>query len=70
MLFEDRVRELAGEVASVDGDAADAARERHLRLTKPPGSLGHLEELGVILSAMSGECPPPVPEQPAVVVAA
>ncbi len=70
MLLENRVVELAREVASVDKDAADVARERHLRLTKPPGSLGRLEELGGQLSGMSGQCPPPVPEQPAVVVAA
>ncbi len=58
----DRVRELAGEVTSVDGDAADTARERHLRLTKPPGSLGCLEELGALLSGMAGQCPAPVSE--------
>jgi nicotinate-nucleotide--dimethylbenzimidazole phosphoribosyltransferase len=47
-----------------------AARERHGRLTKPAGSLGVLEELGVRLSGMAGACPPPVPEVPAVVVCA
>ena len=36
------------------------------RLTKPPGSLGRLEALGIQLAAIAGVCPPPVPE-PAVV---
>lgn len=70
MSLEYRVRELAGEVVSVDGAATDVARERHLRLTKPAGSLGTLEELGARFSGMAHGCPPPVPERPAVVVAA
>ena len=70
MALEDRVRELAQEVEPADSSAAEAARERHRRLLKPPGSLGRLEELGVRLAAMAGECPPPVPESPAVVVCA
>ena len=70
MALEDRVRELAGEVQPPDGAAAVKARERHLTLTKPPGSLGRLEELSARLSGMSGEVPPPVPESPAVVICA
>jgi nicotinate-nucleotide--dimethylbenzimidazole phosphoribosyltransferase len=65
---EDRVRELAGEIPSPDESAAEEARRRHLGLAKPPGSLGRLEELGVRLAGMAGECPPPVPESAAVVV--
>jgi nicotinate-nucleotide--dimethylbenzimidazole phosphoribosyltransferase len=68
--LEDRVRELAEEVEPADPSAAEAARERHLSLLKPPGSLGRLEELGARLAAMAGECPPPVPQSPAVVVCA
>jgi nicotinate-nucleotide--dimethylbenzimidazole phosphoribosyltransferase len=70
MSLEDRVRELAGDVAPADVSAARAARERHAALAKPPGSLGRLEELGARLAEMAGECPPPVPEHPAVVVCA
>ena len=70
MTLEDRVRELAEEVEPSDASAAEAARERHLRLLKPPGSLGRLEELGARLAAIAGECPPPVPENPAVVICA
>jgi nicotinate-nucleotide--dimethylbenzimidazole phosphoribosyltransferase len=60
--------ELAAEIRPPDEAAAERARRRHLGLTKPPGSLGRLEALGVRLAGMAGECPPPVPESPAVVV--
>jgi nicotinate-nucleotide--dimethylbenzimidazole phosphoribosyltransferase len=70
MAFAERVRELAAEVEPSDASAVEVARERHRRLLKPPGSLGRLEDLGTRLSGMAGECPPPVPENPAVVVCA
>lgn len=70
MSVEDRARELTEEVEPADSAAVAEARERHLQLAKPPGSLGRLEELGARLAAMAGVCPPPVPESPAVVVAA
>jgi len=54
-------------VRPVDQQAAAAARARHERLTKPPGSLGQLESVGVGLAAIARSCPPPVPS-PAVVV--
>jgi nicotinate-nucleotide--dimethylbenzimidazole phosphoribosyltransferase len=68
--LEDRVTELAAEVEPAYATAAEAARELHRRLLKPPGSLGRLEDLGVRLAGMAGESPPPVPENPAVVVCA
>ncbi|MFN3602477.1 MAG: nicotinate-nucleotide--dimethylbenzimidazole phosphoribosyltransferase [Dietzia sp.] len=37
---------------------ADEARARQLVLTKPAGSLGRLEELGVWISSCQGTCPP------------
>lgn len=46
----------------------DAARERQSQLTKPPGSLGRLEELSIQLAGIAGRCPPPVPLRKAVVV--
>src|ERR671921_1770364 len=70
MALEDRVGELAGEVQPLDEGAVIRARERHLALTKPPESLGKLEEIGVRLAGMSGKIPPPVPESPAVVICA
>ena len=49
-------------------EAMAAARELHGRLTKPAGSLGRLEDLGVQLAGIAGECPPPVPSPAAVAV--
>lgn len=43
-----------------DPGAEVAARRRLDRLTKPPGSLGRLEELAVRLAAISGHFPPPL----------
>jgi nicotinate-nucleotide--dimethylbenzimidazole phosphoribosyltransferase len=68
--FEDRVGELALEIGPADASTVEAARERHRRLLKPPGSLGRLEDLGSRLAGMAGECPPPIPENPAVVICA
>jgi nicotinate-nucleotide--dimethylbenzimidazole phosphoribosyltransferase len=68
--LEDRVRELAEEIQPADASAREAARELHRRLLKPPGSLGRLEDLGARLAGMAGQCPPPVPENPAVVICA
>src|SRR5919112_2287592 len=70
MALEDRVGELAGEVQPLDEGAVIRARERHLALTKPPGSLGRLEEIGARLAGMARKVPPPVPESPAVVICA
>ncbi len=55
--------EACAAVVPVDAEAAATARARHDQLTKPPGSLGRLEDLGVQLAAISGEVPPPVPRQ-------
>ncbi len=55
-------------VGPLDEHARRAACERHDQLTKPPGSLGELENLGAHLAAITGTCPPPVPQAPAVAV--
>jgi nicotinate-nucleotide--dimethylbenzimidazole phosphoribosyltransferase len=51
----------ARHVIPIDSEAASEARSRHDRLTKPPGALGRLEDLGVQLSAVARRCPPPIP---------
>ncbi len=53
-------------VAPLDAAAHAAARARQDQLTKPPGSLGRLEDLGAQLAGIAGSCPPPVPTRPAV----
>ena len=53
-------------IRPADAEAVSAARTRQQQLTKPPGSLGVLEDLSVQLAGIAGECPPPLPE-PAVV---
>jgi len=55
-------------VAPVDVGAASTAAELQDRLTKPRGSLGRLEEIGIRLCAIAGVCPPPVPEPVTVAV--
>jgi nicotinate-nucleotide--dimethylbenzimidazole phosphoribosyltransferase len=55
-------------VRPADGAALAAARERHARLTKPPGSLGVLEDVGVQLAGLAGVCPPPLPSPATVAV--
>lgn len=60
--------EAAARVAPVDADARAAALARHAQLTKPAGSLGGLEAIGVALAAITGRCPPPIPTRPAVAV--
>lgn len=45
-------------VVGPDPEAERAARSRQQTLTKPPGSLGRLEELSVWVAACQGVCPP------------
>lgn len=70
MSLEDRVRELAADVPPPDAGAAAEAHGRHAALAKPPGSLGRLEKLGARLAGIAEKSPPPVPENPAVIVCA
>jgi nicotinate-nucleotide--dimethylbenzimidazole phosphoribosyltransferase len=55
-------------VAPLDQRAVAGATERHLSLTKPPGSLGRLEALGIQLAGISGQVVPPVPRPATVAV--
>jgi nicotinate-nucleotide--dimethylbenzimidazole phosphoribosyltransferase len=55
-------------VAPLDEEVAASARAHQDKLTKPAGSLGRLEDLGVQLAAIAGQCPPPLPEPVAVAV--
>jgi nicotinate-nucleotide--dimethylbenzimidazole phosphoribosyltransferase len=55
-------------IGPADAAAMAAARDLQNRLTKPPGSLGVLEDLPVRLAGLAGRCPPPMPEPATVVV--
>ena len=55
-------------ITSVDCDAANAALTLQGQLTKPPGSLGRIEALGVQLAGIAAVCPPPVPEPATIAV--
>src|SRR5262245_41313543 len=65
---EHELRVLCERVPPPDGAAAEAARARLDRLTKPPGSLGALEDLLVRLAAITGQVCPAF-QRPAVLVA-
>jgi nicotinate-nucleotide--dimethylbenzimidazole phosphoribosyltransferase len=55
-------------VRGLDEAAVAAARDRQGRMTKPPGSLGVLEQVAEQLAGLAGECPPPLPEPAALAV--
>ena len=53
------VADLAASLPQADAKAAEAAAvARQNSLTKPPGSLGRLEELAVFMASWRGHCPP------------
>jgi nicotinate-nucleotide--dimethylbenzimidazole phosphoribosyltransferase len=60
--------EAAARVVPLDQAAADEAEALQDRLTKPRGALGRLEDLGIRLAAIAGQCPPPQPAPVAVAV--
>ncbi len=58
----------AAAVGELHEGAGRAAAEHHDRLTKPRGSLGRVEAIGVRLAAITGASPPPIPAPAAVAV--
>jgi len=62
------VDDVRAAIRPLDSAAMAAARERLDRMTKPPGSLGALEEVSVRLAGLAGCCPPPMPEPAAVAI--
>jgi nicotinate-nucleotide--dimethylbenzimidazole phosphoribosyltransferase len=53
----------ARDLPAFDEGAAAAARAHQTQLTKPPGSLGRLEDLGVFFAGARGRFPADVPER-------
>ena len=64
----DALADVTAAIRPLDPEAVAAARERQARMTKPPGSLGVLEDVSASLAGLAGECPPPVPEPAAVAI--
>ena len=54
----DDIRHLVATVPGPDAAAAEAVRARDATLTKPPGSLGRLEDLAAWVAAWQGRSPP------------
>ena len=76
MLQEDKIRE--GErslsatleaIATLDEEAAERARKHSDQLTKPPGSLGKLEDIAAQLAGMTGELWPDLSKRAVIVMA-
>jgi nicotinate-nucleotide--dimethylbenzimidazole phosphoribosyltransferase len=57
-------------IPKIDSSLEAAAWKRQDSLTKPPRSLGRLEEIGVRLAAISGKINPPVARKAVIVMAA
>lgn len=68
--MERQLRERIAQIRPADEDAAAAARRHSDRLTKPPGSLGKLEELAARLAGMTGKLWPDVSRRAVLVMAA
>src|SRR5215471_14163906 len=64
------LEEICQAIKPVDARWLTAARLRHLNLTKPPGSLGHLEEIGVRMAAIAETVTPSVQKKRIYVTAA
>ena len=56
------------DIPPLDGRAGAAARRRQDLLTKPPGSLGRLEDLSIWVASCQGDCPPKQFERARIVV--
>ena len=64
----DLLRETIAAIRPADPVALAEARDRQARLTKPPGSLGALEDVSIRLAGLAGACPPPLPSPATVAV--
>ena len=66
----ERVFEVAASITPLDVGAMEQARSRQLQLTKPPGSLGRLEEIAVQMAGITRQPLPAVKRKAVIVMAA
>jgi nicotinate-nucleotide--dimethylbenzimidazole phosphoribosyltransferase len=64
------IRQTIASIHGPDVAAMNWARRRHEQLTKPPGSLGRLEELAIRIVGITGQIPPAIRRKAIVVAAA
>lgn len=60
-MSQQKLTETVSAIQPVSAEALAQAEARQGRLTKPAGSLGLLEKVGIRLAGIAGECPPPMP---------
>ena len=65
----DAISGVLSNLAQFDAAAAQAARDRQTQLTKPPGSLGRLEDLAVFMAGWRGTARPVIARAQALVFA-
>ncbi len=70
MTISPLVDETVESITALDEAAMTAARARQDTLTKPPGSLGRLEELSVMLAGMFGQAVPRISRKTVILAAA
>jgi len=68
--MEQRLNEIVRSIAPLDERAMELARSRLDRLTKPPGSLGRLEEVAVQVAGIMGDPRPKISRKVVFVLAA
>ncbi len=61
--------EISAAVPPLDAAAQQTARERQQQLTKPPGSLGRLEDLAIQLAGITGQAQPQMERRAFIVMA-
>ncbi len=63
------IAEAIAALTPLDAAAQNAARERQQQLTKPPGSLGRLEDLAIQLAGITGQAQPQMERRAIIVMA-
>ncbi|TMV35952.1 nicotinate-nucleotide--dimethylbenzimidazole phosphoribosyltransferase, partial [Thioclava sp. BHET1] len=63
------LRDRLADLTAFDTEKAEAARARQMSLTKPPGSLGRLEDLAIFMAGWRGVERPRIAEAQALIFA-